>query len=71
MTLFKALCLNGIQSELSLRCFGAVKYRDGAPMGIYGYTVSAGKTELATIVNDSITTYFDVSIGRQCKPEEF
>jgi hypothetical protein len=71
MTLFKALCLNGIQSELSLRCFGAVKYRDGAPMGIYGYTVSGGKTELATFVNDGATAYFDIGTGRQCKPEAF
>ena len=71
MTLFKALYLNGIQSELSLRCFGAVKYRDGAPMGIYGYSVSAGNTELATFVNDDQTTYFDIATGRHCKHQNF
>jgi len=71
MTLFKALYLNGIQSELSLHCFGIVKYRDGAPMGIYGYHVSAGKTELATFVNDPATAYFDIGTGRRCKGEEF
>lgn len=71
MTLHKALCLNGIQSELSLRCFGAVKYRDGTPMGIYGYTVSSGKTELRAFVNDTGTAYFDIGTGRQCKREDF
>jgi hypothetical protein len=71
MTLFKALCLNGIQSELALRCFGTVKYRDGAPMGIYGYAVAAGKTELATFVGDSITNYFDIGKGRLCKSDKF
>jgi hypothetical protein len=71
MTLFKALSLNGIQSELSMRCFGAVKYRDGAPMGIYGYTINAGKTDLATFVNDNETAYFDISTGRHCIREEF
>jgi hypothetical protein len=71
MTLYKALCLNGIQSELSLRCFGAVKYRDRTPMGIYGYAVSPGKTELGAFVNDTGTAYFDMGTGRQCKREEF
>jgi hypothetical protein len=71
MTLFKALYLNGIQSELSLRCFGIVKYRDGAPMAIYGYHVSSGKTDLASFVNDDATEYFDIATGRQCKPEKF
>jgi hypothetical protein len=71
MTLYKALCLNGIQSELSLHCFGAVKYRDGTPMGIYGYTVSPGRTQLGTFVSDAGTTYFDMGAGRQCKPEDF
>ena len=71
MTLFKALCLNGIQSELALRCFGVVKYRDGSPMGIYGYIVSGGTTALARFVGDSLTTYFDVSKGRPCSPENF
>jgi hypothetical protein len=71
MTLFKALSLNGIQSELALRCFGVVKYRDGAPMAIYGYTVSAGRTELAVFVEDSTTSYFDVAKGQVCPAEGF
>ncbi len=71
MTLFKALCLNGIQSELALRCFGIVKYRDGTPMGIYGYAISAGKTDLATFVGDNSTKYFDVARGRLCESDDF
>jgi hypothetical protein len=71
MTLFKALSLNGIQSELALRCFGAVKYRDTFPMGIYGYTVESGKTDLATFVRDGATRYFDGSSGNMCDPDHF
>jgi hypothetical protein len=71
MTLFKALSLNGIQAELALRCFGTVKYRDGAPMGLYGYVVSAGATELATFVGDTDTNYFDVNVGRICNATDF
>jgi hypothetical protein len=71
MTLFKALCLNGIQSELALSCFGIVKYRDGAPMGIYGYSISAGRTDLSSFVGDSNTHYFDIATGQLCKPDTF
>jgi len=71
MTLFKALSLNGIQSELALHCFGAVKYRDRAPMGIYGYAVSAGTTELAAFVGDSNTMYFDIACGQACPANSF
>jgi hypothetical protein len=71
MTLFKALSLNGIQSELALRCFGIVKYRDGTPMGIYGYTVAAGKTGLATFVGDTAINYFDIASGQICKADDF
>jgi hypothetical protein len=71
MTLFKALSLNGIQSELALRCFGIVKYRDGAPMGIYGYAVSSGNTELATFVTDGGINYFDIATGQRCTAEDF
>jgi hypothetical protein len=64
MTLFKALSLNGIQSELALRCFGIVKYKDGAPMGIYGYTLSAGTTSLGSFVGDRDTSYFEIGSGQ-------
>ena len=66
MTLFKALSLNGIQSELALRCFGAVKYRDGSPMGIYGYSIAGGRTDLSSFVQDQDTKYFDMTKGRLC-----
>ena len=71
MTLFKALCLNGIQAELAVRCFGIVKYRDGTPMGIYGYSISAGRTDLATFVGDSNTNYFDINKGHMCNSDTF
>jgi hypothetical protein len=71
MTLFKALSLNGIQSELAVRCFGAVKYRDGTPMGIYGYSLSSGNTELSTFVTDAATSYFDIATGQRCAADDF
>jgi hypothetical protein len=71
MTLFKALSLNRIQSELSVRCFGIIKYHDTTPMGIYGYAVSGGTTELATFIADAGTNYFDIGTGQPCKPDDF
>jgi hypothetical protein len=71
MTLFKALSLNGIQSELALRCFGVVKYRDGSPMGLYGYSIGPGRTDLSSFVQDLDTTYFDMSKGELCVPGAF
>jgi len=73
MTLFKALSLNGIQSELQLRCFGMAKYRDTdrTPMGIYGYSVSAGTTDLTSLVWDGTTNYFDVNEGCLCAGDAF
>jgi hypothetical protein len=71
MTIFRALALNGIQSELAIRCFGAIKYRDESPMGVYGYAVSAGRTDLSGFVEDSNTSYFDMNRGRSCAPSEF
>lgn len=71
LTLFKALSLNGIQSELSVRCFGAIKYRDKSPMGIYGYSIAAGTTNLSGLVNDQSTLYFDLKQGCTCDPSRF
>jgi len=71
LTLFKALSLNGIQSELSVRCFGAIKYQDKSPMGIYGYSISAGTTNLSSLVNDQATLYFDLKQGKACDPAQF
>jgi hypothetical protein len=71
LTLYKALSLNGIQSELSVRCFGAVKYKDKSPMGIYGYSISAGTTNLSGLVNDQATLFFDVKQGNTCESALF
>ena len=73
MTLFKALCLKRIQSEVQLRCFGIVKYQDQnrTPMGIYGYAVKEGSTELSSLVADEGTHYFDVNQGRLCQSCDF
>ena len=73
MTLFKGLCVKNMQSEVQLSCFGVAKYRDlnRTPMGIYGYAISGGKTDLAKLVSDQSTSYFDVNQGQLCEPDDF
>lgn len=73
MTLFKALCLNRIQSEVCLRCFGVVKYRDAnrTPMGIYGYSIASGVTDLKQVIGAVGTSYFDMNEGCFCSPDSF
>lgn len=73
MTLFKGLCVNRMQSELQLSCFGVAKYRDldRTPMGIHGYAISSGTTNLTTLVGNQVTNYFDVNEGRLCKSDDF
>ena len=71
MTLFKALSLNGIQAELSVKCFGMVKYRDTTPMAIYGYAIGPGTTDLSSLVDDDETHYFDMNVGQLCAADAF
>jgi hypothetical protein len=71
MTLFKGLCRNQLQSEIAISCFGAIKYKDTTPMGIYGYDVAAGRTELRSFVSSVGENYFDGMGGAFCPPESF
>ncbi len=73
MTLFKGLCDKGIHRELQVRCFGTVKYKDHGrtPMGIYGYALLPGATELKTLVEGGGTDYFDLNSGELCSPDRF
>lgn len=71
MTLFKGLCRNRLQSEIGISCFGAVKYKDTTPMGIYGYDVSGGRTELRSFVTNVGDYYFDAMIGHFCAADSF
>jgi len=71
MTLFKGLCRNQLQSEIAISCFGAVKYKDTTPMGIYGYDVAAGRTELRSFISSVGDNYFDGMVGGFCAAESF
>ena len=70
-TLFRALTKYRLAQELKLRCFGCIKYRDTTPMGIYGYTVGAGATDLRELVEDTKTSYFDMNAVAACPPKDF
>jgi hypothetical protein len=71
MTLFKGLCRNQLQSEIAISCFGAVKYKDTTPMGIYGYDVAEGRTELRSFISSVGENYFDGMVGGFCAAESF
>jgi|SRR5882724_1727858 len=45
--LFRSLIDSGLSSELSLRCFGSVKYRDTSIMGLYGIVCVERSSNLA------------------------
>jgi hypothetical protein len=45
-TLYRALRHVDLQDTLSLTCFGGIAYRSRSPMGVYGYAVDAGQTQL-------------------------
>src|SRR4029077_1095205 len=70
-TLFRGLTRYRLTQELNLRCFGCVKYKETSPMGIYGYVVSAGTTELRDFVEDVETQHFDMNAVAMCSPSEF
>jgi hypothetical protein len=70
-TLFKALTTYRLARELNLKCFGCVRYRDTTPMGIYGYVVDAGTTELRDLVDDPAIGYFNMNTLAACSANEF
>jgi hypothetical protein len=50
-TLRRALAEVGMQDELAITCFGFVAYLDTSPMGVYGYSIGTGRTELHAFLN--------------------
>jgi hypothetical protein len=52
-TLYRALRRVDLQDTLALTCFGGVAYRSKSPMGVFGYTVEPGVTQLDTFTNNS------------------
>lgn len=45
-TLYRALRRVELENTLAVRCFGGISYRSRAPMGVFGYTVEAGTTQI-------------------------
>lgn len=70
-TLFRALTKYRLTQELNVRCFGCIKYRDTTPMGLFGYIVGPGQTELRSLVEDAGTAHFDMNGIIACPPDEF
>ena len=60
-TLFRALCNSNLQSDLLMRCFGCVEYRDSSLMGIYGYVIEEGMTDFPAFINN--VPFFDIQQG--------
>jgi hypothetical protein len=50
-TLYRGLADAGMQDTLDVNCFGFVAYLDTSPMGVYGYTVGEGQTDIREFVN--------------------
>ena len=70
-TLFRALSKYRLTQELNVRCFACIKYRDTTPMGLFGYIVSSGQTELRALVDDAGIAHFDMNGIIACPPEDF
>lgn len=71
MTLHRGLEMNSLGQEVKISCFGAIRYKDTTPMGLFGYAVLEGSTDLRTLVNCSDTGYFDASNHTTVDPSEF
>jgi hypothetical protein len=63
ITLFRGLNNAGMESTLSLRCIGAVRYFDTSSMCVWGYVVGDGRTDFLTFVRDSGAVRYDVADG--------
>jgi hypothetical protein len=50
-TLYRALREADLQDQLAVECFGFVAYLDSSPMGVYGYTIRGGRTDLRAFLN--------------------
>jgi len=72
-TLFKGLNKKGLLGELQVRCLGCIKYKDPKrfPMGLYGYAVTKGVTNLKKLVNDTNIQYFDMNHLQCCVLGDF
>jgi hypothetical protein len=60
-TLYRALCSSNMQSDLMMRCFGCVEYRDTSTMGLYGYAIEEGMTDFPLFINGA--PFFDIQQG--------
>ncbi|HEX6748754.1 MAG TPA: hypothetical protein VF092_15760 [Longimicrobium sp.] len=65
-TLYRGLTRAGVQSELAVRCFGCVEYRDKSPMGLYGYSFAEGSTVFSRLVKEA--PYWHVKHGALERP---
>ena len=50
-TLYRALRDADLQDDLAIECFGFVSYMGTSPMGVYGYSISPGRTDLRSFIN--------------------
>ena len=62
-TIFKGLEYASCVSELSVRAFGCVEYRDTSPMAVYGYAVAKGMTVFRHFIRDESFYHFRIKEG--------
>jgi hypothetical protein len=62
-TIFKGLEYASCVSELSVRAFGCVEYRDTSPMAVYGYAVAKGMTVFRHFIRDKSFYHFRIKEG--------
>jgi hypothetical protein len=62
-TLYKALEYASCVSELRLKAFGCIEYRDTSPMAVYGYAVAKGRTTFRGLILDDDCPYFCIKRG--------
>lgn len=62
-TIYKGLEYASCVSELSVKAFGCVEYRDTSPMAVYGYAVAEGRTIFRQFIQDESYYYFRIKEG--------
>ncbi len=73
LTVYRGLSDLNLTNEVKLNCLGCIKYQDAkrSPMGLYGYSISEGKTVLKTLIEDKGIQYFDMNEFSNCAAVDF
>ena len=62
-TIYQGLEYASCVSELSVKAFGCVEYRDTSLMAVYGYAIAEGKTVFREFIEDERHYHFRIKEG--------